>query len=78
MGQVKGCEACGADYWKHAADTYEGAELVCWECETGAFFEQNRIIELLRQNFNRFDLSNNQIDPMSLGEFIALIKGEQK
>jgi len=44
----------------------------------GAEQERERIIKLLEENFNRFDASNNQVDYMSLTDFIALIKGEQK
>lgn len=40
---------------------------------------EERIIDLLIQNFHRFDLSNNGNDyPMGLPEFVALIKGETK
>jgi hypothetical protein len=40
--------------------------------------EQQRIIKLLEENFNCFDASNNQVDYMSLTDFIALIRGERR
>lgn len=45
--------------------------------EQGVKAERERIIELLTENFDRFDLSNNGVDdPMGLETFIELIKGK--
>jgi len=46
--------------------------------ELGELRERERIIKLLEENFARFDASNNQVDYMSLTEFVELIKGETK
>jgi hypothetical protein len=59
------------DFWQTIGD-FVAAEM------RGAEQERERIIKLLEENFNRFDASNNQVDYMSLTDFIALIKGEQK
>ncbi len=40
--------------------------------------ERERIIKLLAENFSRFDASNNQVDYMSLSDFIAVIEGGNK
>lgn len=38
--------------------------------------EQDRILKLLEENFNRFDASNNMVDFMSFEEFAKLVRGE--
>ena len=82
MGRIKNCESCGAVEWKHAAELYDGTDyLVCWECEVGAKFEQERIIKLLEKQ-----LCDSPDCSESYGHntcqlwlaAIALIKGENK
>lgn len=38
--------------------------------------EQDRILKLMEENFNRFDASNNMVDFMSFEEFARLVRGE--
>lgn len=38
--------------------------------------EQDRILKLMEENFQRFDASNNMIDFMSFEEFARLVKQE--
>ena len=39
--------------------------------------EQDRILKLMEENFQRFDLSNNMVDGMSFEEFARLVREEK-
>ena len=39
--------------------------------------EQDRILKLLEENFNRFDASNNMVDFMSFEEFANKVREEK-
>ena len=67
------------NYWLHInldklAITAEQGEALLRNSREIIQATEQRIIKLLENNFERFDLSNNQVDGMGCEEFIALIK----
>ncbi len=80
-----------SDFWAEKAKAYaehdakypnhrEVEIFTCIDCYDMdiAKEERERIIKLLEENFSRFDASNNQVDYMSLSDFIAVIEGGNK